>query len=113
MPTLHLPPPPPNAVAEALTAAGFAPAVLLFKLDQSAGLAILYGVNGQVGLLRWSGAAAHLDAGALLDAIVWDAPAFLVPLAEEAEEALGFAGVPDVPLISIELRAMRGSLQPS
>ena len=87
--------PTPSPIAEALTRFGLAPAVTLFRLD------------GQVGLLQWERADAHLDAAALLNAIVWEPLGALILLAEEAETALGFAGVsPDGSLISTELRAL-------
>ena len=99
--------PTPSPIAEALTRFGLAPAVTLFRLDGSAGLAIVHGVDGQVGLLQWERADAHLDAAALLNAIVWEPLGALILLAEEAETALGFAGVsPDGSLISTELRAI-------
>jgi hypothetical protein len=80
--------------------------MLCYRMDQDAGLALVEGELRRLGLLRWRTATAHGDAEALVKAIVWGSLETLITVAEEAEREFGFNTVPDVPLISRELREM-------
>lgn len=104
-------------MAEALTAAGLAPSMLCYRLDRAAGLALVEGPEGQQGLLFWASPEIP-DQEELLRQIFWGPLEALAAMAEASEFALGFSNVPDVPLISKELRTMaqtprRATAQPS
>lgn len=95
----------PCPVAAALYTMGLGPSQVLFTDDNSRGVVFLRPPDGRCGLLRWDRPDLHLDQGALGAAIVWGRHSILLPLAEAAEREQGFAGVPGIPLISVNLRA--------